>query len=274
MALPSTNSLSRVPAPRWACCRFLLGGMLIMLASTGRAKEHDTRVFEMRIYYASEGKLDALQARFRNHTTKLFEKHGMTNIGYWTPIDNPDGQLIYVLAYPNREARENSWKAFGADPEWQKAHKESEVNGPLVAKVETRFMQAMDYSPEIKAPSDAGNNGSRVFELRTYTTTPGNLPALHARFRDHTVALFAKHGMTNVAYWQLLPDQKGADNTLVYILAHASKEAAAKSFDAFRADPDWKAARTASEQKAGGSLTVPEGVKSQFMQATDYSPIR
>ncbi len=86
--------------------------------------------------------------------------------------------------------------------------------------------------------------------------------------------LFAKHGMTNVAYWQLLPDQQGADNTLIYILAHASQEAAAKSFDAFRADPDWKAARAASEAKAGGSLTTPDGVKSQFLQATDYSPIR
>ena len=114
--------------------------------------------------------------------------------------------------------------------------------------------------------------GPRVFELRTYTTTPNNLPVLHARFRDHTMALFAKHGMTNLFYWQLLPDQAGAENTLIYMLAHASQDAAKASFDAFRADPDWIAAKTASEIKGGGSLTIPDGVKSVFLKATDYSP--
>ena len=113
-----------------------------------------------------------------------------------------------------------------------------------------------------------------MFELRTYTTTPGNLPGLHARFRDHTLALFTKHGMTNLFYWQLTPDQKGADNTLAYLLAHASVDAAKASFDAFRADPDWVAAKKASEDKGGGSLTTPDGVKSVFMKATDYSPTR
>jgi hypothetical protein len=146
------------------------------------------------------------------------------------------------------------------------------VNGKLVAKVEQLFMTPTDFSPEIKtAPAGAAE---RVFELRTYTTTQGNLPALHDRFRDHTIALFARHGMTNLFYWKLLPDQKDAENTLVYLLAHASVDAAKTSFDAFRADPDWIAAKKASEEKAGGSLTVPDGVKSVFMKATDYSPLR
>src|SRR2546423_4651207 len=86
----------------------------------------DARVYEMRIYYAAPGKLDALHARFRDHTLKLFEKHGMTNIGYWVPIDNSENKLIYVLAFPDRDAREKSFKEFGADPDWQKAYKESE----------------------------------------------------------------------------------------------------------------------------------------------------
>ena len=113
-----------------------------------------------------------------------------------------------------------------------------------------------------------------MFELRIYTTTPGNLEALNARFRDHTVALFKKHGMTNIAYWNLMPDQEGAENTLVYLLAHSSRHAAKDSFSAFGADPEWKSALKDSEAKAGGPLTVKGGVKSLFIKATDYSPIR
>ncbi len=250
----------------------VVGLLMAVLGSHSRVLggESDSRVFELRVYYAADGKLDALNARFRDHTTKLFEKHGMTNIGYWMPLENPERKLYYFLAYPSREAREKSWQAFSADPDWKKAYKASEVNGKLVDKVEVSFLQATDYSPSIK-PSEAG---SRVFELRTYTTTPGNLEALHARFRNHTTKLFERHGMTNVAYWALMNDQPGADNTLIYILAHASPEAAKASFDAFRKDPEWIAARAASEEKAGGSLTTPDGVKSLFMQATDYSPIR
>lgn len=231
----------------------------------------DSRVYEMRIYYAAPGKLDALHARFRDHTMKLFEKHGMVNLGYWVPIENTESKLIYILSYPSREAREKSWKEFMADADWQKAYKASEVNGKLVSKAESFFMTPTDYSPAIKSPE---NKAPRVFELRTYTATPGKLDNLNARFRDHTLKLFQKHGMTNVGYWNLAKDQKGADDTLIYILAHKSKEAAQASFDGFRKDPDWVAARKASEEKASGSLTVVDGVKSVFMTATDYSPIK
>jgi hypothetical protein len=230
----------------------------------------DARVYEMRTYYAADGKLDTLHARFRDHTCKLFKKHGITNVGYWVPIDNPDRKLIYILAYPSREAREKSWKGFVADPDWQRAFKDSEKDGKLVDKVESAFLTATDFSPEIK-PSEKGD---RVFELRIYTASKGNLDALEARFRDHTCKLFEKHGMTNVGYWTPMKDQKGADDTLIYILAHRSAEAAKASFDEFRKDPDWMAARKASEEKAGGPLTIKDGVKSTFLKATDYSPMR
>lgn len=249
--------------------RILLATCFAMTAFN-RATAADPRVFEMRTYWAPEGRLDALHARFRDHTTKLFAKHGMTNVGYWVPLENKENKLIYVLAYPSREAREKAWKAFFADPEWQQVQRASEADGKLVDKVEARFLQATDYSPAIE-PSQGQN---RVFELRTYTTTPGNLTALNDRFQQHTMKLFKKHGMTNVAYWTLLSDQEAADRTLIYLLAHASKEAAEKSFAAFRDDPDWIAARKESEEKAGGSLTEKNGVQSLFVQATDYSPIR
>ena len=124
------------------------------------------------------------------------------------------------------------------------------------------------------APAPDAAAGGRVFELRTYTTAPGKLDALNARFRDHTMKLFDKHGMRNLVYWHLLPDQKGADNTLIYLLAHKSPEAAKASFDAFRGDPAWKAALAESEKKAGGPLTEEGGVVSEFLKPTDYSPLK
>ncbi|MDB6155660.1 MAG: family containing protein [Chthoniobacteraceae bacterium] len=250
----------------------LLATMMLTSLFTAQSAEKDSRVFEMRTYYAAPGKLDALHARFRDHTMALFTKHNITNIGYWVPIENTESKLVYVLSYPNREARDSSWKEFAADPDWKKAHAASEVDGKLVAKVEQLFMTATDFSPEIK-PSVG--QADRVFELRTYTTTsPETLALLHSRFRDHTIRLFTKYGMTNLFYWQLTPDQAAADRTLVYLLAHASVDAAKTSFDAFRLDPAWVAAKTASETKGGGSLTIPDGVKSVFMKATDYSPTK
>jgi len=107
------------------------------------------RFFEMRIYTANEGKLDALNARFRNHTNKLFVKHGIELIGYWVPTegDKSKDTLIYILAYPSKEAREASWKAFAADPEWKAAKAESEKDGALVKKVESTYMSPTNYSP-------------------------------------------------------------------------------------------------------------------------------
>lgn len=251
-------------------CTFALGlaCMTTLLPTATATAAEDTRVFEMRVYYAHPGKLADLNTRFRDHTCKLFEKHGMQNIGYWVPLENPEEKLIYVLAYPSRAARDASWKAFMADPDWQAAYKKSHENGELVKKVEAHFMTATDYSPAIKAMTASPE---RTFELRTYTASPGNLGRLDARFRDHTLKLFAKHGMENLFYWHLTPDQKDADKTLIYILAHQSKDAAAESFKKFRDDPDWAAARKASEEAGGGSLTAQGGVKSVFMKPTDYS---
>lgn len=107
------------------------------------------RVYELRTYYTNEGKLPDLQARFRNHTTKLFEKHGMKNVGYWVPQDAPASAntLIYIISHESRDAAKKSWAAFVADPEWKKVRDASEVNGKIVSKVESVYMDATDYSP-------------------------------------------------------------------------------------------------------------------------------
>ncbi len=107
------------------------------------------RVFEIRTYTTLPGRLDALNARFRNHTMRIFEKHGMTNVGYWTPEDAPrkDNTLIYIIAHASRDQAALNWKAFGADPEWQRVAAESEKDGKIVEKIESVFVDATDYSP-------------------------------------------------------------------------------------------------------------------------------
>lgn len=127
----------------------LMLSAVVAMASGTRAEDKPARVFEMRTYYAAPGKMDDLHARFRDHTCALFKKHGMELIGFWEPVDAKSGKgekMVYILAYPSREAATASWKAFGADPVWQKARTESEKNGKLVAKVESVFLNGLDYS--------------------------------------------------------------------------------------------------------------------------------
>lgn len=110
----------------------------------------DGRVFEMRTYTTAPGKLDTLNARFRDHTLALFEKHGMEVVGFWEPTDKDAGageKLVYILAHRSRAAAAASWKAFVADPDWVKAKSDSEKGGPVLTKIESVFLTAADYSP-------------------------------------------------------------------------------------------------------------------------------
>lgn len=106
------------------------------------------KVYEMRTYTSTEGKFEAVNARFRDHTVRLFAKHGMKSVGYWVPSEGPTAgnTLIYILEHESRDAAKASWAAFGADPEWQKVRAESEAQGRIVAKVDRVFLTATDYS--------------------------------------------------------------------------------------------------------------------------------
>ena len=108
-------------------------------------------VFELREYHANEGKLDALLARFRDHTIAIFKRHGMASIAYWTPTDDPlkGKTLFYMLKHPSREAATANWAAFHDDPEWKSVSAASEVNGKLVDKVESTFLKLTDFSPKL-----------------------------------------------------------------------------------------------------------------------------
>lgn len=237
---------------------------LLFLSMVGFAKKPDTRYFEVRIYYCHPGRLDALLNRFRNHTTKIFEKHGMTNIGYWIPNKNDENALYYILAYPSQVARDSAWKQFGRDPEWREVARKSEESGKIVAKVTSIFMNATDFSPKIK-PLQGSN---RVFEMRTYKATPGKIENVLTRFRDHTTKLFKKHGMTNIAYFKTI--EKEGQSRLLYFLAHDSEEAGKASFDAFRKDEKWN--KVKSESIKDGEIV--QKVESIYMSPTDFSPIK
>lgn len=231
-------------------------------------------LFELRTYTAEPGKLDDLNKRFRDHTCKLFAKHGMVNVVYGIPTETPD-TLIYLIAHKDKAAADKSWAEFRDDPVWKEAYKKSHENGPLVKKVDSQYLVPTDYSPMKSVTNDPVKPGEPLtYELRIYTTNEGKLPNLNARFRDHTVGLFEKHGMKNVFYG-VPTDEKTKDNTLVYFIAHKARtpgdtEGAMKSWSEFQNDPAWKAAREESEKD--GKILVQGGVKRFFLTPTDYSP--
>ena len=136
---------------KWLASLVLVGvsAVVVLRVTADDKPAAKERVFEMRTYIAAPGKLDDLNARFRNHTNTLFKKHGMEMIGYWTPTADPaaNNTLIYILAYPSKDAADKAWKAFRDDPEWKKVVQETEANGKLVEKVESVYMKPTDYSP-------------------------------------------------------------------------------------------------------------------------------
>jgi NIPSNAP len=130
-----------IPARVWAS----------LLEKRGAMPQTSTTVYELRVYHANPGKLDDLLKRFREHTTKLFERHGLKNVAYWVPVDEPakSSTLIYILEHPSREAAAANWKAFGDDPEWKSVRDKSEENGKLVDHVDSTYMALTDFSAKV-----------------------------------------------------------------------------------------------------------------------------
>ncbi len=244
--------------------RFLLL-IFLAVAASANCQPSQARYYEMRIYYCHPGRLDALVTRFQNHTTRLFEKHGMTNEGYWLPVNNEKNALYYILSYPSKEARDQSWKAFGSDPDWKKVQTESEADGKIVASVVSVFM---NYSDIVPLAGPTSNQQPRLFELRTYTCLPNRLPNLITRFKDHTVKLFEKHGMENIVYFESIEAE--GQPKLIYLLAHQSEAAAKQSWDGFRNDPAWIAARDASEKDG----KIVEKIESVYLVPLEFSKWR
>ena len=127
------------------CGAALMLAIVRLPASDPQPSHH---VYELRLYHVKEGEMDALKARFGDHTDAIFKRHNMKSIGYWAPEDAPDSQnlLVYILEHPSRQEAEKNWAAFQADPEWQKVKKESEANGPLVDHIDRYFMDPTSFS--------------------------------------------------------------------------------------------------------------------------------
>lgn len=251
--------------------RALLLLLAALLFSSAIVSAADTRCYEVRIYTAPAGKLDALHARFRDHTLALFEKHGITNIGYWVPSPNTENKLAYILAYPSKEAREESWKKFAADPDWVKAKTASEVDGKLVSAVEQRFLQAADFSPEIK-PAKA--TAARVFEIQSYEATAGNLEKLVKISGKYAPDLFKAHGVELLGAWTPLAGTKGGENRITYLLAYPNEAAIATAAKALAEDPKLAEIGAEAEREIGGSPITEGGTVKATLTATDYSPMK
>jgi hypothetical protein len=244
---------------------------LALATATLMSAAEDGPVYELRTYTANPGRLPDLLARFRDHTIGIFSRHAMVSVGYWVPLDAKDGageKLVYLLRHPSRDAAVRNWAAFHADPEWQAVSKASDAHGKIVNHTESVFLAPADFSPEVAA--GPGPGAPRVFELRVYTTPEGKLGELDARFRSPERSYFVRHGMMEVGYFHPLDPGAGAGRTLVYMLAHASREAAAASWAGFRADPDWLSLKAATERN--GALTTK--TVSILLAPTDFSPLR
>jgi hypothetical protein len=138
-ALPAATFLS---ASLWAASQ----------RDNANPTQASTGVYELRVYHAAPGKLEELLARFREHTIKLFDRHGIKSVAYWTPVDEPEksNTLVYILYHPSREAAAANWKSFQDDPEWKSVHDKSEANGKLVEKVDSTFLALTDFSPRLR----------------------------------------------------------------------------------------------------------------------------
>jgi hypothetical protein len=249
--------------------KLLLSLLLMCSVATDALADADLEpVYELRSYTALPGKLPEVIALSPVART-LFAKYGVVSIGFFVPVEQKNGdKFVYILKHASREAAAASWEAFWTDPEWVAAQEASGWPEKVIHAWESTFLAATDYSPaEIPILSP-----SHVYELRTYTCNEGKLDGLDARFRDHTMELFSKHGMINVLYTHPTDKDKGAGRTLVYLIAHDSVDAAKASFDAFRQDPDWITARDASE--ANGKLLVEGGVKSLFLEPLPFSALQ
>lgn len=243
---------------------FGLASLLLAIAflSTADAQQ---RVYELRTYTTNEGKLENLHARFRDHTMELFEKQGMQNHVYWVPTDGEraDNTLVYIISHESTEAAKKSWQGFLADPEWKTVAAESEKDGKILAKrPDSVYMEPTDFSPQNFESAEQ----PRLFELRTYTTAEGRLPALLQRFRDGELKLFEKQGMTNVAYFTPLE----MPNTLIYVVAHKDAAAMKKAWDGFRNDQEWQ--QLWEQSTKDGKIVIK--VDRQILRPVDYSPMK
>jgi hypothetical protein len=279
--MPSTffSLIPKFPLP--LLCIALLGVLLTGFAQAQDAEqEKEGKLYELRIYTTNPGKLPDLHARFRDHTMKLFEKHGMENIIYWNVSEGARGEdeikdnlLVYIIAHKDEAAREASWKGFMNDPEWKEAAAKSEENGKILAMAPRAIlMRETDFSAADEPPNKDSDAAPRLFELRQYNDGPDQVPSTVDRFGSGEKEIFTKHGMQTVKFWT------ATDNSaFIYLLAHKDRDASRKSWEGFvpefrefmqeynARNEDKNAPQTGRRRRRGGNEV-------RFLVPTDYSP--
>jgi hypothetical protein len=248
--------------------RTLLTLTLTLLSGFAFAQQPaaDARVYELRTYYASPGKLDDLHARFREHTVKLYDRHGITSVGYWVPADNRQDKLVCLVSHPSETARRTAWARLAADPEWVRVQRVSERDGKLVDAISDKLLTPAEVTA-LKAKADPDAE-PRVFELRTYTTTTGKLSQLRAEVRADGKRRSDRNGPTPVAAWTPTAGQKGADTTLVALVAYRPID---RDRSLISTRPNLAAATGAV---LVGGVEAKEPDQSVVLVPTDYSPLK
>jgi len=278
--------------------RFLASTLcLFAMANAAFSQTANTSpIYELRSYVVEPGRQADTLKLISEHGIPFMSKHGIELVGVWTPLDAKDERVFTMVLHKDKATGSAAWATFQNDTGWKEAIQKSIVDGKKPVKsFEPTFLSVNDYSPSL----DVKQLGNRVFELRTYVATKGNLAALNNRFKEHTLKLFGKYGMTNVVYYSVLAGETqtaakmlealspigdataeidsnlpATGNSLVYFLAHQTRDGAKDSFKKFGADEDWKKALKGSEAAAGGPLTVSKGVKSLFLTPAAFSPIK
>ncbi|MBI4324151.1 MAG: NIPSNAP family protein [Chloroflexi bacterium] len=246
---------------------------LAAVADDPARQDHATgeaaRYVELRIYDVVPGKLEAVLTRFRNHMDRLYQKHGLTPIGYWVPLEKAlSERFVYLLAAPDKAAFDGSFKALLNDADFSRAYLGSEATqGTAVQRI---YSLPLRPGEGVLRLATVPSTTPRVFEVRIYTAVSGKLERLETRWRDSAIPLCVKHGLTHVGYWLSADNERGAGQKLVCLLANDSQEAVAKSLSAFLADDDWISAQKATEQD-GPLGTKVEAIR---LTPTDFSPLR
>lgn len=244
------------------------------IAAQESREKKDGKLYELRFYTTNPGKLPDLHARFRDHTMKLFEKHGMENIIYWNVSepaarsdDDKDNMLIYIIAHKDEAAKDVSWKAFISDPEWKAAAAKSEENGKILAKAPTAiFMRETDFSAADEPVNKSSNVPARLWELRQYNDGAERVPHTVDRFGSGEKEIFVKHGMQTVKFWTATDK-----SAFIYLLAHKDKAASDESWKGFRGEfQDFM--KTYRDSHPNLPAGRGNGNVVRFLVPTDYSP--
>jgi hypothetical protein len=242
------------------------------------------KIYELRIYVTNPGKLPDLNARFRDHTMKLFEKHGMENIVYWTLAEDfrneaKDNTLVYIIAHKSKEAADASWASFREDPEWQAVVAKSEENGRLLAGAPVSvYMNPTDFHPSDGEANASSDKPARLFELRIYNDGEARVPSTVGRFRDWEAELFRDSGIETLGFWT-----KADNSAFVYLLGHPDRETADRNWQTFfvgfrgrRGNPNPNPAPNPDPQVREEGTTTPAAAQDseQPAQVDDAPPQR